>query len=314
MIEQEEVRARVERGGFYESVHYALAVVTDAGGDVALGFGDVATEVLPRSSNKPMQALAMLGAGAPLSGAHLAMACASHGGEDFHLKATLEILADAGLAETDLQNTPDWPLFEQARTQRARDGFGKTSLTQNCSGKHAAMLATCVHNGWPTGNYRDQSHPLQQAILTQLNQLDIQPKAIVVDGCGAPAHSMTLSALARVYGRFAAASEGDEKTIADAMREHPEYVAGTGRPNTDFMRLLPGAIAKDGAEGVLAVGLSDGRGVAIKVLDGNPRPRYPILGALLRSLHVGDEALWARLADEPILGHGQPVGSIHVDL
>lgn len=309
-----QIIARVRRAEFVESVHQVYAVVTHPDGSVEQAWGDPSQEILPRSANKPFQALAMLAAGAQLEGKYLALAAASHSGESFHLEAVQEMLAAAGLAEDDLQNTPDLPLDVPAQIAWCNAGHGKASLAQNCSGKHAGMLTACVAAGWPIENYLAPDHPLQVGVLDQLTAFDITPSVIVVDGCGAPAHSMKMVELAHAYGQLAAATDGPRKQIADAFRQFPEFIAGTTRPNTAFMRLLPGAICKDGAEGVLAVGLADGRGVAIKVTDGTARSRYPALGAILRQLGVGDEPLWTRLADEPILGHGKPVGDIQIQL
>jgi len=309
-----QIIARVRRAEFVESVHQVYAVVTHPDGSVEQAWGDPSQEILPRSANKPFQALAMLAAGAQLEGKYLALAAASHSGESFHLEAVQEMLAAAGLAEDDLQNTPDLPLDVPAQIAWCNAGHGKASLAQNCSGKHAGMLTACVAAGWPIENYLAPDHPLQVGVLDQLTAFDITPSVIVVDGCGAPAHSMKMVELAHAYGQLAAATDGPRKQIADAFRQFPEFIAGTTRPNTAFMRLLPGAICKDGAEGVLGVGLADGRGVAIKVTDGTARSRYPALGAILRQLGVGDEPLWTRLADEPILGHGKPVGDIQIQL
>jgi len=309
-----QIIARVRRAEFVESVHQVYAVVTHPDGSVEQAWGDPSQEILPRSANKPFQALAMLAAGAQLEGKYLALAAASHSGESFHLEAVQEMLAAAGLAEDDLQNTPDLPLDVPAQIAWCNAGHGKASLAQNCSGKHAGMLTACVAAGWPIENYLAPDHPLQVGVLDQLTAFDITPSVIVVDGCGAPAHSMKMVELAHAYGQLAAATDGPRKQIADAFRQFPEFIAGTTRSNTAFMRLLPGAICKDGAEGVLAVGLADGRGVAIKVTDGTARSRYPALGAILRQLGVGDEPLWTRLADEPILRHGKPVGDIQIQL
>src|SRR5699024_5362470 len=156
----------------------------------------------------------------------------------------------------------------------------------NCSGKHAAMLATCVHRGWDTGPYLDPEHPLQQHILAVIAELTgEQVRYLAVDGCGAPQPSTTLRGLARACTRIARAPEGTAgHRVAAAMRAHPFLVAGTGRDATEAMQSVPGLIAKDGAEGVYAAALPDGRAVALKVSDGASRPRPVLLGAALRAL------------------------------
>ncbi len=173
------------------------------------------------------------------------------------------------------------------------------------------MLATCVAAGWDHTAYLEIDHPLQRACDATLAELAGEPiAATAIDGCGAPVMAVSLAGLARAFGRVASAAPGtDEARVADAIRSHPEYLGGTGRDVTTFIQRTPGAIAKDGAEAVYAVGLADGRGIAIKVADGGQRARTVILAAVLRRLGVETDALEA-LEDAPILGHGEPVGSV----
>jgi L-asparaginase II len=305
------VLAHYVRGGFVESAHRASVVVTTPDGGSELALGAIDDPVLPRSSNKPVQTLAMVRAGLRMPPQHLAIASASHSGEDFHVAAVREMLSAAGLSEADLQNTPDYPVHEPTRERVLRAGGTPLPVTQNCSGKHAAMLATCVVNGWDTATYRDPAHPLQQAIAATLAELTgDEIAATTVDGCGAPVMAVTLAGLARAFGRIASAAPGtDEALVADAIRAHPDFLGGTGRDVTALVSGTPGLIAKDGAEAVYAVGLADGRGVALKVADGYPRAKAVVLAAVLRRIGVESAAL-AQLEDAPVLGHGEPVGSI----
>lgn len=305
------VLAQAIRGGFVESVHRASVAVTAPDGSVELALGNATDPVFPRSSNKPVQALAMVRNGLDVKPHHLALVCASHSGEAYHLEAVREILDGAGLTVGDLQNTPDLPLDERARLEWIRSGNDKQSLAQNCSGKHSGMLATCVANGWDHTAYLEVDHPLQRACEATLADLAGEPvAATAVDGCGAPVMAVSLAGLARAFGRIASAAPGThEARVADAIRSHPEYLGGTGRDVTTFIQRTPGAIAKDGAEAVYAVGLADGRGIALKVADGGQRARTVILAAVLRRLGVETGALQA-LEDAPILGHGEPVGSV----
>lgn len=305
------VLAHVVRGGFVESAHRASLVVTGPDGSTVLALGGVDDPVFPRSSNKPLQALAMVRHGLSLSPELLALACSSHSGEDFHLDGVRRILAGAGLTEADLQNTPDLPYDAQEQDRWRREGRERSSLAQNCSGKHAAMLATCVRNGWDTATYRDPAHPLQQAMEQTLAELAGEPVAAVsVDGCGAPVMAVSLAGLARAFGRLAAAGHGThERTVADAIRSHPAYLGGTRRDVTALVKGTPGLVAKDGAEAVYAVGLADGRGIALKVADGGQRARPVILAAALRRLGVESEA-FGMLESAPVLGHGEPVGAV----
>jgi L-asparaginase II len=305
------VLAHVTRGGFVESAHRASVAVTASDGSLLRAWGAPDAPVFPRSSNKPLQAVAMVRAGLTLPPHQLALASASHSGEPFHLDAVREMLATAGLTEAALQNTPDLPYDPDERDIWVAAHHSARPLAQNCSGKHAAMLATCRHNGWDLATYRDETHPLQRAMADTIADLAGEPvAATAVDGCGAPVMAISLVGLARAFGRIARAAPGTpEGTVADAIRAHPEYLGGTRRDVTALISGTPGAIAKDGAESVYAVGLADGRGVALKVADGGQRARPVVLAAVLRALGVRSSA-YARLEDAPVLGHGQPVGSV----
>jgi L-asparaginase II len=305
------VVAHVIRSGFVESVHHGSVVAVDADGSTLLAIGDVAGPIFPRSSSKPIQALAMLRAGLDLDGELLAMAAASHSGERFHLNNVLRILAGVGLTEQDLQNTPDLPYDETERTEWIAAGRKATSLAQNCSGKHSAMLATCVAAGWDTATYRDPKHPLQQ--LMEQTLADVSGESVAatgIDGCGAPVMAVSLTGLARAFSRIAAAPKGtNEAKVADAMRAFPQCIGGTRRDVTALMRGVPGLIAKDGAESVYAVGLDDGRAIALKIADGGQRARPIVMVAALRRLGI-DSDVFDKMAHAPVLGHGHLVGSI----
>jgi L-asparaginase II len=310
-LAQAPVLAHVTRGAVVESVHRASVAVTASDGSVLQAWGDPHDPVFPRSSNKPLQSVAMVRAGLDLPPHHLALASASHSAEPFHLDAVREMLAAAGLTEADLQNTPDLPYDPDERDVWIAAGHAPRSLAQNCSGKHAAMLATCRVNGWDIATYRDPRHPLQQLMAQTIADLAGEPvAAMAVDGCGAPVMAISLAGLARAFGRVAAADPGThEGRVADAIRQHPEYLGGTRRDVTALIQGTQGVIAKDGAEAVYAVGLADGRGIALKIADGGQRARPVVLAAVLRRLGVESSA-YERLESAPILGHGQPVGAV----
>jgi len=305
------VLAEVVRSGFVESRHRGHVVALTPDATVAFSAGDVTSPVFPRSSNKPMQAAGMVRAGLDLDGALLALAAASHSGETVHQDAARKILAGAGLDESALQTPPDWPLDERAARAAVASGLGRTPLAMNCSGKHAAMLATCVARGWPLDSYRAPDHPLQVAIRETVEGLAGEPVAAVgVDGCGAPLFALSLTALARAVRACVLGEPGSaERRVADAMRAHPEMVGGTGRDVTRLMVGVPGLLAKDGAEGVYAAALPDGRAVALKLDDGAQRPRAAVMVAALRRLGVDAPAL-DEVARTPVLGHGEPVGEV----
>jgi L-asparaginase II len=296
------VVAHVVRNGFVESVHRGRVVVLDADGGVVASAGDVAAPILPRSALKPIQAIALCNAGwEPADAQMLALACASHSGEERHVAVVRRILAAAGLAESALQNTPDLPLDVAAAHALLRAGGHADAIHQNCSGKHAAMLATCVVNGWPTEGYLDPTSPVQRAIRQCVESYAGEPvAATVVDGCGAPQFGVSLRAVA---GAFLAIAD---TAAADAMRAHPDLVGGAGRDVTRLMQAVPGVVAKDGAEGVYVAAVAGVGSAAVKIDDGAGRARAPVLAAALRLLDLDAGAV----ADVPVLGHGRPVGEI----
>lgn len=264
----------------------------------------------PRSSSKPLQAIAMLRAGLLLPPNLLALAAASHSGEQFHREGTREILAGAGLGVEALHNIADYPLDDAAKVEWIAAGHGKEPVAMNCSGKHAAMLATCVTAGWDLATYLDPSHHLQVEIgRVQAEFSGAELDTPTVDGCGAPLFAMPLAGLAAAFGRIAGAASGPEKQVADAYRACPEWASGTHRDEAALHHAIPGLVGKAGADAVYAVGLPDGRGVAIKISDGSPRGRAVLMATVLQVLGYESETL-TRQASEPVLGHGEPVGEI----
>jgi L-asparaginase II len=254
-----------------------------------------------------MQAHSMLQLGLELSDEQLAVACASHDGSDDQLAVVRSILARYDLTESDLANTPARPHGAAARAAAREAGRRPSSLQQNCSGKHAAMLATCRVNGWPIEGYLDAEHPLQVAITTGMAALGATVHHVGVDGCGAPTHALSLRDLAAAFGRLAAPGS----SVARAMTSHPALVGGPQRDVTRWMLAVPTLVAKEGAAGVMAAGFADGRAVAFKIADGSDTARQAVVAESLRAAGVGVEALGPELDDlvaRAVLGHGQPVG------
>ena len=301
-----EVLARVDRGGVVEAVHAGHAVALRTDGSSRIRMGDPDAPFLPRSSLKPLQAVAMLRAGLELDGPGLALACASHEGEPAHVEGVHAILGKAGVAPAFLQTPAALPNEPDAAFAWRSAGRGPEPIAHMCSGKHAAMLATCVANGWDPASYRDPQHPLQLRVRTTIAELTgDEPLPVVVDGCGAPAFSATVTGVARAYARIAAAPVGSaEQRVATAMRDHPWHVGGTGTLVTRLGLAVPGLIAKNGAEGGFTAALPDGRALAVKVLDGSPRPLPALVAALLRALGVDAPAA------DPVLGGREPVGAV----
>ena len=312
--------AVVERNGFIESRHSGSAVVVDPDGVVIDSRGDVDSPILPRSSLKPLQALACATAGAPLDGERLALATASHSGTDRHVGVVREVLDAAGLDESALQCPPAWPGDTATRDQLVRDGDEPARVRMNCSGKHAAMLLTCTVNGWDPSTYLDPSHPLQAHIREVVERLTgSKVAATAVDGCGAPVHAMSLTGLVRAIHRIGTSSERSPfalhrlaGTLVRTVRENPWAIDGPGRPDTTAIERL-GVFAKGGAEGVMVMVAPNGTTTALKVLDGNGRAATAIALRLLErhgALASADVA--ATLAQLPltVTGGGQDVGAI----
>ncbi len=302
------VLVELVRGDVVESVHTGSLLVLRADGTVVLVRGDVSSPVFPRSANKPLQAVGLLEAGwTPPDDECLALAAASHSGGPEHLAVVRRTLSAAGLDEDALQTPPLLPLGEAEQHALLRAGGGASPLTMNCSGKHAAMLACCVANGWPTESYLELQHPLQRALEATIGRLARETvRHVAVDGCGAPQHALSLTGLARAFATLATA-DGACSSVAQAMRAHPGLLGGTGREVTDAMLGVPGLVAKDGAEGVYAAALPDGSAVALKVADGATRASVVLLAAGLRALGVQADVV-ERLASAPVLGGGRPVG------
>lgn len=316
-MDRAEILVDIVRSRFVEGHHRGSVVALAADGSVDWALGDVDSQIYPRSCNKPMQAVGMLRLGLSLDGELLALAAASHSGEPFHIAGVRRILAEVGLDETALQTPPDYPLDEGAKAAFLRAGAEKSPIAMNCSGKHAAMLATAAVNGWPIETYRDPDHPMQRVITTTFAELTGEVvNSVGVDGCGAPLLSTSLTGLARAFRSLVIGGAGSpERRVTDAFVGYPEYASGTNRDEAALLRAIPGAIAKGGAEASYALALPDGRAVALKIEDGHPRARPVVMAAALRRMGVDREA--GMDADAlnatgivPVYGGGEPVGEL----
>ncbi|MGZ0148818.1 asparaginase [Kribbella sp. WER1] len=322
------ILADVVRSGFVEGHHRGSVVVTNPDGSVDWSAGIVDEPMFPRSSNKPMQSLGMLRHGLPLTDELLALSGASHSGEQFHLDGVRAILAKAGLDESALRTPPAYPVDETDRDAWILAGRTPERVAMNCSGKHAAKILTSTLNGWPihdratendlhaqwgSDDYRSPNHPLQREIRAAIeDSAGEKVSYVAVDGCGAPIFALSLAGLARSFGLFAAAAPGThEAQVAKAFREFPEYASGSKRDEAELIRGVPGLFCKVGAEGVYAAGLADGRGIAMKIEDGDgvKRARQVVMAATLRRLGV-DEPVIEKHSALPVLGGGVQVGSI----
>jgi L-asparaginase II len=307
------VLAEVIRSGFVESRHRGSVAALAPDGTFAFTAGSANAPVFPRSANKPLQAAAMLRAGLELKGELLALAAASHSGEDFHAQGVRDILDYAGLTADDLRCPAALPLDEQTMKRLIRQDAEHTGpesrVRHNCSGKHAAMLVTCIANDWPTETYLSPAHPLQVHIRRTIEELAREPAAAVgVDGCGAPLFALTLGGVARAIRALVSAAPGSpERAAADAMREFPAWTSGTARDEARLMEAVPGLLLKSGAEGVAAFALPDGSAAAVKIDDGAKRAVTPVTVAVLSMLGVRTPDGFAAAE---VLGGGEPVGVI----
>jgi len=234
----------------------------------------------------------------------LALGSSSHSGSEEHLSAVREILALAKLDESALQCMLDKPLGDQER--RAWGDKPATRISMNCSGKHAAMLLTCVTNGWPIANYLDPAHPLQVAIKTELEALSGEKITLTsTDGCGAPLFLMSVAGLARAIRAITLSKDPVHQSVLDASRKFPEMVAGKERLTTQMIEAVPGLYMKDGAEAVEIASMPDGRTLVFKVADGSLRPFRVLVHAGLKRLGI-DSPYEA----ENVLGGDRVIGAI----
>ena len=317
--------AAVRRGDRVESIHRGRYVVCDAGGGTLGSLGDSGGLVHLRSSAKPFQALPLVFSGAAdafgLTSEEIAVACASHNAEARHLSAVRSILRKAGLSEADLQSGAHPPLHVPIAARLLKSDEEPRPIHSNCSGKHAGMLAVCVHAGWDPAGYRDPNGPLQKLVRRTIAKLcGLEPEEIQVagDGCGVPVFVLPLENLALGFARIAAEGEASARDfpedlaeavrrVREAMRRYPFMVAGTGRFDTALMKATD-LIAKSGAEGVFAAAHPDGWGLAIKVSDGASRAVAPTALAVLarRGVRVPEEMKRGMVTDL----HGKPVGEV----
>ncbi|QAY58687.1 asparaginase [Microbacterium protaetiae] len=312
--------AVVERSGFIESRHTGSAIVLGADGEVLREYGDTSSPILPRSTLKPIQALAAVAAGADLAGPHLAVATASHTGTDRHVGLVRDILASAELGEDDLGCPAAWPQDAATRDELVRDGAQPARIRMNCSGKHAAMLLACRRAGWDTASYLDPQHPLQVQIRELVERLTgARVAATAIDGCGAPVHAVSLAGLAKAMHRIATSSSAspfalhrNAGALVQAVRENPWVIAGPGRPDTIVIERL-GVFSKGGAEGVHVMSAPDGTTVALKMLDGSSRATAAVSLRLLQLAGALDPTdVSETLSQLPlaVTGGGQDVGTI----
>jgi len=301
----------VTRGPAVESVHAVAACAVDARGHVVLALGDVDVPVFLRSSAKPFIGAAIVASGAAAHYAfdnrELAVICASHNGEPFHVDAVRGILKKIALDESALRCGAHPPAYEPAAAELVASGQTPTAIHNNCSGKHAGILAMCRHLGVDHATYLEPDNPAMRDILdfcARASDDDATSWPLGVDGCGIPAYAIPLRGAALAFARLATL-EGlgsDDaaafERIRGAMAAEPAYVGGTGRFDSALIAATRGRIVcKAGAEGFHGDALlREGVGLALKVVDGNRRATPPATLALLESLHALEPDELAALA------------------
>jgi L-asparaginase II len=305
------VVVEVTRGPVVESRHEGIAAVVKADGTVVESWGDIEATILPRSANKPIQAMAFVESGAVerfgLGNEHIALACASHSGEPRHVETVRAWLAKVGLSEADLECGTHPPRLQSTIESLARDNKLPTAAYNNCSGKHSGFLTTALTYGEPTKGYIKYDHPVQQrlrAVMSDLCGLKADDFPHGIDGCGIPTLATPLRRLAQAMAAMADPSGLSSKhadaaqRIRAAMNAEPFMVAGSGRFCTRVNEAAPGVIqVKTGAEGVFCGMLPTlGLGVAVKMWDGAARASEIAMATLLHHLGVlpasqRDEAL-----------------------
>jgi L-asparaginase II len=288
------VLVEVTRNPEVESRHRGQIVVADATGKVLQQLGDPEVLVCLRSLAKPFQALAVVTSGAAAAfgfgPAELALFSGSLSGQNFQTFLLTSILERLGLTAAALHCGVHPPLHKPTAQALSQAGEKPGPLHHTCAGKHTAMLALCVHHGWPLEDYLNPAHPVQQLILGHVARMVGVPKGqipVAIDGCGAPVFYVPLKNIALGFARLAASQPGSPAgTLMEAILAHPRHIAGDGRLDTEIMQALPGKIfAKAGSEGGYAFCLLDGaRGVALKIEDGAVRAVNPSVVELLAQL------------------------------
>ena len=307
----------VKRGSITESRHRGHIAVVDTQGNIIASLGAPETVTYLRSSAKPFQALPILTTGAAdhfgFTDREVALACGSHNGEPIHTELALSMLKKIGLGPEALHCGAHEPYGVEAALELRTRGEQPTALHNNCSGKHAGMLAVARHLGAPVENYESPQNPVQKAIadvVSQFSGIAVTDLVVGVDGCAAPAFGMTVKAMALAYARLISPpSSFDQKTrdacerIVRVMSAYPELIGGTSdRLDTELMRAAPRRlVSKVGAEGVYTAGIKpseewpQGLGLAAKIEDGDDkRARPTVVIEALRQLGVlRDESLEA---------------------
>ncbi len=309
--------ARLDRDGLIESRHVGAAVVVDATGAILRAVGDTRATIYPRSTLKPLQAIAMLELGAHFADDELVLATASHCGSPEHLAVVQRMLHDDDRDAHALQCPAQWPLGSTERAERQAAGLAPTRLTMNCSGKHAGFLRASDAVGGDAAHYLALDHPVQRHVVEVVERYTGEPvHRTAHDGCAAPLHATSLEGLARAIALVSASTTPEAARLMTAVAAEPWAIDGRGRANTVVIETL-GGIAKIGAEGLVVIGTPSGVAVSVKVLDGSMRATTPVALALLASVGAIDADVAAELVartSERVLAGDHEVGALRVSI
>jgi L-asparaginase II len=291
-----EIVASVTRNGQIESIHRGHIAVVDASGNLVAFLGDPDYWTYIRSAAKPFQIMSLLKDAVDrdfkFTNKELTVMLASHNGEDIHVRAVDNILKKIGLSADHLRCGFHPPLHEPSAVKLIKQNAQQSPICNNCSGKHAGMLALAAFHSWRLENYLEPSHPVQVGIkrnIATFSGLDEEKIHVGVDGCSAPTFALPIRNMALMYARLAQGEIPPSKRIFELMAVHPEMIAGTDRFDTDFMKVMDGRmIAKLGAEGIrcLAVGGETPLGIAIKIEDGSTRASAAVILSVLEQLEL----------------------------
>jgi L-asparaginase II len=319
------VVVEVLRGERVESAHRGAGVVVDSDGRLIFAFGDVERPVYPRSAVKALQALPLVESGAAdrlgLTEAEIALACASHSGEERHVALASAMLGKAGKDAGALECGAHWPLGEAAGRALAKAERVPTALHNNCSGKHASFVCLACAGGLDPKGYVLPDHPVQRAVTAALAEVTgaaLERQSPAIDGCAIPSFAIPLRSLALGFARFATGrgmgSEraGAARRIRAAVAAFPWAVAGEGRFDTEAMtRVGARLFVKTGAEGVHCAALPDlGLGLAVKADDGGKRAAEVMIAACLARFGGLDDPLAAFIRPALVNWNGTPVGAL----
>lgn len=316
------VIAEVTRGDIVESRHRGAYAVVDRAGHVVAAEGGIAAAVYPRSAIKAFQCLPVIESGAAdhfgFTEEEIALCCSSHNGEPEHVRVARAMLAKGGNAESLYECGAHWPYFEEARFDLIRHGEPCAAVHNNCSGKHAGMLALARQLGADPHGYVGLDHPVQQVIARRIGDIcdvDLSQQPVGIDGCSVPTWAIPLKNLGLGFARFTDPANAAARIIIAAVRAHPYMVAGTGDFDTVAMQAVPRLFVKTGAEGVYCACIPHaGLGIALKIDDGASRASEVAIASVLAGLDVWtqqEKAALERLRNHDLANWRKiPVGEV----